>query len=475
MKEIINVLIGYASIFAYIFIMIFGVGKLIQKRFDTETSRKIIHISLFMVWVFIDLFLKNSIHQIIIPICFLILNAISFKSKMFKSIERESGNHLGTIYFAIAITAIMTLAYFKPVLFPYTGVAVFALTFGDGFAALVGHHTKSKKIYRSKSILGFVACFVATFISVLAFKYIYSLQISILNVFVLALICAILELVCFGLDNFFITFGILLASYYLSVSGSAWFYGSVYIAVAIFVIVFFSGAIDYFGSLASMVIVFCFSFFGGYLPLAFLLITYFIIFAIGIVSRLIKKEKKERKPRGLVQILVNGGIGTILLLLSYHFNSLQFQVGALIVIAGCFVDSVSSDVGTLSRKRPYDPIRKARVEPGTSGGMTVLGTFSAVVASFLCALLICWVCNLKWFSILIFAPLIFLQTIIDTILGSTVQAKYVCDKCGKKIEKPTHCGRSAIYKSGVKFINNDMVNLISSLILTLFAMGLLMM
>lgn len=474
MKDLINVLIGYASIFAYIFVMIFGVGKLIQKRFDTETSRKIIHISLFMVWVFIDLFLKNSIHQIIIPVCFLALNILSFKLKIFKSIERESGNHFGTIYFAIAISAIMALAYFFPVLFPYTGVAVFALTFGDGFAALVGHHTKSKKIYRSKSILGFVACFVATFISVLVFKYIYSLQISILNIAVLALICAILELVCHGLDNFFITFGILLASYYLSVSSHFWFFASVYISLAIFVIVFFSGAIDYLGSLASMVIVFCFSFFGGYLPLAFLLITYFIIFAIGIISRLIKKEKKKKRPRGLVQILVNGGIGTMLLLLAYYFHSLQFQVGALIVISGCFVDSISSDIGTLSRKKPYDPILKARVEPGISGGITLLGTLSAVLASFLCAFLICWVCNLKWFALFIFAPLIFMQTIIDTILGSTVQAKYVCDECGKKIESQVHCDSSAIYKTGVRFINNDMVNFISSLILTIFAMGLLM-
>ncbi len=473
MKELINVLIGYASIFAYIFIMIFGVGKAIQRRFDTETSRKIIHISLFMVWVLIDLFLQDTVHQIIIPICFLILNSLSFKLKIFKSVEREGENHLGTIYFAIAITAILTLAYFKPVLFPYTGVAVFALTFGDGFAALVGYHTKSKRIYKSKSILGFVACFVATFISVLAFKYIYSLEISILNVAVLSIICAILELVCYGLDNFFITFGVLLASYYLSVSGSFWFYASVYISLAIFAIVFFSGAIDYLGSLASMGIVFCFSYFGGYLPLAFLLITYFTIFIIGFISKFIKKSKKKR-PRGLIQILVNGGLGTLLLLLAYHYSSLQFLTASLVLISGCFVDSVSSDVGTLSRKKPYDLVKRRHVETGMSGGVSFLGTFSALVASFGCAFMICWVCNLKWFSVLIFAPLIFLQTVIDTILGSTVQAKYVCDKCGKNIEVPVHCDSSAIYKRGVKFINNDMVNLISSFITMLITMGVLL-
>ncbi len=473
MKDLMNVLLGYASIFAYIFVMIFGVGNLIKKRFDTETSRKIIHISLFMVWVLIALFLRDTVHQIIIPICFLILNGLSFKLKLFGSIERESENHFGTIYFAAAVTAIMTVAYIYPVLFPYTGVAVFALTFGDGFAALVGHYTKSPKIYRNKTLFGFLACFVATFISVLALKFICSLEITIFNVAVLSLLCAILELICFGLDNFFITIPILVVSYFLSVVSNPWFYGSIYISIAIFLIVFFTGAIDYLGSLASACIVFCFSYFGGYGPLIFLLATYFTIFIISIISRKIKGNNKKKSQRGLVQILVNGGLGTFVLLVSHHLSSRQLLTTALVIIAGCFVDSISSDVGTLSKKKPYDIIKRKHVDTGISGGVSVLGTISALIASLACAFAICEICKLKFIAVLLFTPLIFLQTIIDTILGSTIQVKYQCTKCSKIIEKPMHCGSSAIFKRGVSAINNDMVNLISSFIIMLLSLFIL--
>jgi uncharacterized membrane protein len=107
--------------------------------------------------------------------------------------------------------------------------------------------------------------------------------------------------------------------------------------------------------------------------------------------------------------------------------------------------------------------------------VSFLGTFAALLASFLCGFLICYICNLKWFALPIFAVIIFLQCIIDTILGSTVQVKFICDKCGKSIEKPVHCDSSAIYKSGVRFINNDVVNLISSFIIMLITLGLMLM
>ena len=89
---------------------------------------------LFMVWVFIDVFFANTIHQIIIPVSFLIINTLSYKYKIYKSVERENGNHYGTIYFAMAITIVMTVAYFKREMYLESGVAAFCLTLGDGAA-----------------------------------------------------------------------------------------------------------------------------------------------------------------------------------------------------------------------------------------------------------------------------------------------------------------------------------------------------
>ena len=67
---------GYTLIFIYIFFLIFVLGEIVKKFAGVEASRKLVHIMLFGVWVLIDVFLKNTVHQIIIPVIFLILNVM---------------------------------------------------------------------------------------------------------------------------------------------------------------------------------------------------------------------------------------------------------------------------------------------------------------------------------------------------------------------------------------------------------------
>ena len=471
MNELYFIGLGYLAIFAYVFFMIFVVGKALQKKFSTEVSRKVVHISLFMVWVFIDLFMKNTPHQIAVTLIFLGLNVLSYFFKIFGSIERnedDGENHFGTIYFAVAMFIIMTVAYLNPYLFPYTGFAVFALTFGDGFAALIGHTVKSKKIYYSKSIAGFIACVVATFVSLSAFKLIYGIQITFLNVFVLAVLTAILELVYFGLDNFSITIPIMIASYCLTTFSNQSFYVSVYVAIAIFFIVFFTNAIDYLGSLAATAIVFIFGYIGNYHSLIFLLGCYFTIFVISKISKHIRK-KKESRPRDVFQILINGGLGSLLMIYSAYSRNAAFYVCALIAIAGCFIDSVSSDVGVLSKKKPYDFINRKHREPGRSGAVTALGTFSAIIGSILCAVAIHYIAHLHFLDTIVVAILIYLQSFIDTIFGATLQVTYSCSKCGKTVERQHHCGSRAIHMGGVYLFDNNMVNLATSFIICILS------
>jgi len=54
-------------------------------------------------------------------------------------------------------------------------------------------------------------------------------------------------------------------------------------------------------------------------------------------------------------------------------------------------------------------------------------------------------------------------SIIDSILGATVQGIYRCRVCGSLIEHQVHCQNQADLIKGFKIINNDMVNLLSNL------------
>ena len=454
------ILSGYLAVFAYIFFLIFGIGPVVQKRFSTEASRKVIHICLFFVWVLLDLFFRHTIHQIIIPICFLVLNALSYKFKIYKSVEREDGNHLGTVYFAIAVTIIMAAAFFRRELFPHTGIAVFCLTFGDGFAALIGHSTKSTPIYRGKSLAGMLGCGIATGLSLLLFRLVWMPELTLSRILLIALLCPVLELIPWGLDNFSITLPVLVISYFLNVSAPAMEI-SLYIAVAVMLVVFLSGAIDYFGSLLAMLIVFSFSYLGGYRSLIFLLICYFSIFAVSKLRRKIRPGEKKHS-RGFAQILINGGFGTFFVIAGYFAGSKALSVTGLISIAGCFIDSVSSDVGTLSRKQPFDIFRWKYTQTGLSGGVSLLGTLASLAFTVLTAVLILWAAALPGRCFLPVFGLIFSQTLIDTCLGSLIQVKYRCAVCGCLTEKKNHCNQATEYHGGIRFVDNNMINLISA-------------
>lgn len=455
------ILLGYITVFAYIFFLIFALGPLVKKFTTAEASRKVIHIMLFMVWVFLDLFFRHTVHQIIIPVCFLVLNALSYKFKIYKSVEREDGNHMGTVYFAIAVTIIMTAAYFLPELFPHTGIAVFCLTFGDGFAALVGYHTRSRELYKGKSLYGTLACALASMLSLAVFRLVYMPSLGWSSILLLGLLCAMLELVGWGLDNFSTTIPILIISRLLATCAEAAL--PLWIALAVAMAVFAAGSIDYFGSLLAGCMVFCFGFFGGWKVLAFLLACYGAIYVIGKLRRAIGKDGKKH-ARNFWQILINGGLGTLIIIWGYLAGKTAITLVGLISIAGCFIDSVSSDVGTLSKKTAFDLLRWEEVDTGLSGGITVLGTAAAIIATLATAALAIWATGISWAKFPAVALVIFSQTVIDTCLGSRAQVKYRCPRCRAVTEKKTHCAVPTFHYRGLRFVDNNVVNLISAII-----------
>ena len=109
------------------------------------------------------------------------------------------------------------------------------------------------------------------------------------------------------------------------------------------------------------------------------------------------------------------------------------------------------------------------METGLSGGMSLAGTLSALLFSLLIGLYAVRAAHLAWPHALIVAAFVFLQSILDSAMGSLVQVKYRCPVCGAVTEKKRHCDTETEYHSGVKSIDNNAVNLISSVIITALA------
>jgi uncharacterized membrane protein len=59
----------------------------------------------------------------------------------------------------------------------------------------------------------------------------------------------------------------------------------------------------------------------------------------------------------------------------------------------------------------------------------------------------------------------------DSLLGARFQGVFQCEKCGKKTEFRYHCGNRTTHFSGNQKIDNNIVNILSTLVGT--TMGVL--
>lgn len=188
-------------------------------------------------------------------------------------------------------------------------------------------------------------------------------------------------------------------------------------------------------------------------------------------SKAALEEKLEKgSRRDWLQVIANGGIGALASLLYYSTNDPIWVLAFLTSIASATGDTWSSEIGPLSKSRPILVRSLKRVEPGTSGAISLLGTIGA-----LAGILFIVICGYIFMSITIEMALIILffgivGNAIDTLLGAFLQRTYCCEICSIETEKRIHCEMKTKKVRGLSFLNNDGVNLLSSLLAPLFSL-----
>lgn len=214
--------------------------------------------------------------------------------------------------------------------------------------------------------------------------------------------------------------------------------------------------------------------FGG-LPWAIVLLTFFIT-SSGL-SRLLKQRKNpiegqfaKGSRRDAWQVGANGGVAGLAALLGVFFPG---SVIPWVLFASAFAaanaDTWATELGVLSRKWPRSIRNWQRVPPGTSGGISPAGTLAAAGGAALIALA-AWLVQPaigagerdRFVFALIIALSGFAGSIVDSLLGATIQAIYWCSSCGKETERhPLHsCGKETTLLRGWRWMNNDVVNLL---------------
>jgi uncharacterized protein (TIGR00297 family) len=199
------------------------------------------------------------------------------------------------------------------------------------------------------------------------------------------------------------------------------------------------------------------------------------------MSRLAKKRKvvfaekfSKGSQRDAGQVLANGGVAGLCVLL----HLLAPQGGwAWLAFAGSLAaanaDTWGTELGVLGRSTPRLITSGKPVEKGESGGVTWEGTLAAFSGALLIALLAAAVegglglalpfSALARMGLIALAGL--LGSLLDSLLGATVQAIYTCPTCQKETERhPQHtCGALTTLKRGLPWMDNDWVNMLCTL------------
>jgi uncharacterized membrane protein len=144
------------------------------------------------------------------------------------------------------------------------------------------------------------------------------------------------------------------------------------------------------------------------------------------------------------------------------------QSGFIGALATATADTWATELGTLSKTSPRLITNGMPVAPGTSGGVTPLGMAASALGA----------CSMGYFfwavkglrKSLAFTPLLALLSgmtgsCFDSFLGATLQAMYICPTCKTETEKHVHhCGSHTEFQRGIRWMNNDVVNVIATTI-----------
>ncbi|MFF2448590.1 DUF92 domain-containing protein [Neobacillus sp. NPDC058068] len=188
-----------------------------------------------------------------------------------------------------------------------------------------------------------------------------------------------------------------------------------------------------------------------------------------------KRTMEEKLAKGATrdwrQVLANGGAAGLFSIAHYVSDDSSWLVGFAVSLASANSDTWASEIGSLSKKNPIYIRTLKRIDKGTSGAVSVLGSLAALAGSLLISLISFWLFDLDF----LFCWLIFLfgyfGNVIDTLMGAFYQQVFQCNHCGIETEKRVHCHLPTTRIKGFPIVDNDMVNFLSGFLAALMAIG----
>ena len=443
-----------------------------KRLISPETNRRFVHVCIGLIMSFSTVIFSSNFFPLFLAITFIIINIVTFKSKLFSGIHSQKRKSYGTIYFPLSYFIII---YFFWENSNFVILSLLILTISDPIAAQIGNRKDSLwrfKIWHDyKTVDGTIAFFTSSFL-ILMIGNIFILRYQFMNLIGFVLITTIFATISEitskrGTDNLSIPIISILIMIGLNdhlgiQQGMIHKLNIASYLIAIPLILFIPFRLrvlsisGYLGSITMGTLIVLF----GNLIQFLLLALFFILSALlNLILKRYLKKKSKNSNRNISQVICNGGVALFLCIYEYfNPNPINIYMYAASV-ATAMSDTWATEFGKLSKSKPISITSFRPIDYGLSGGITIIGTIGSIIGS-------CIIGFATWLLIeseiiLIFGIIItgFFSAMLDSLIGDKLQGKYET-KTGKIIEE---------YKSntnlisGYKIIDNNFVNLVATI------------
>ena len=475
-----------------VILVLISISEIARKylHWPQEATRKLVHISVGILLLLTPLLLQTALPLLSIGAFFTIFNFIALRKNLLPGIHIQRDN-FGTVYYALSFFILILIFWQDYKIVIISSMMIMAV--GDASAAIVGKTVKHPKIYclvrDKKTFQGSLTMFLVSFIVVFVTFSLYpaflsGIDDSIFLVFMVAAMTAIVATAAEALgdkgnDNLTVPLLSAIVLYFLLSSTrplQLQFFLGIFLGA---VVTFFSYRAKFLsasGAVSAFLLAAVIFGFGGWkwtIPI----LTFFILSSL--LSKLGKLKNdnlfEKGSQRDHVQVLANGGIAGILMIIQVLYPNPLHYLAYLGSLAAAAADTWATEIGMHWGRKPRLISNFKSVPLGTSGGVTSAGLFGSFLGSLILilsgAIFIQSIPDFAgWIIIILLTASGFFASLIDSLLGATLQLQYRCTICHKQTEKKIHCDdkKTAII-SGVSWFNNDVVNFCNTIAGALFA------
>ena len=475
----------FLALFLVALLTLIGLAEVIRRlmKWSTEATRKLVHMSVGVLTATTPFVLQSMWPMIILGAAFAVFDYVAIRMNIFKMMHGTKRQTYGTVFYPISFIILTATLWGNNKLILVASMLIMALA--DATAAIVGESAGNPKVLKigseRKSLQGSVAMFLVSFFIVFLCCTV-AIKMNILDFSVgrILFISAIVGLVATiaevlsakGSDNLSVPLVSAFVLYFMlheSTRSGYVFAGGMLIALAIalasYRLRFLSGS----GSVALILLGTLVFGVGGW-TFAGPILAFFVLSSA--LSKIGKRRKnkllsmfEKSGTRDAGQVFANGGVAALMLIFWYFSRDNFFYVAYIASLAAVTADTWATEIGVLAKGNPRSILTFKSVPMGTSGGISFIGTLGTLLGSLVLTasgLLFSPHASPRFFgwpeaALVLVAGV--LASMVDSLLGATVQAQFLCPACKKITEKHELCDSvNTLFHRGYRWINNDVVN-----------------